>query len=759
MRNFALLFLFSCTCSLYSQYIQVDDTFTAQQLVTNFFANNTNCGQAINVSVSGGNFSGAQSFGSFSQGTSTFPFANGIVLSTGRASSTVGPNTGNSSETISTWLGDPDLEQALSLGSTFNATVLEFDFIPNTNSISFDYIFSSEQYLSNPSQNQCGFTDGFAFLIKPIGGTYQNIALVPGTNIPVSVNTIRGTGTVCPPSNEIYFDAFNGPNHPTTFNGQTKVLKAQANVIAGNSYHIKLVIADQGNGLYDSAIFLGGGTFQSETDLGPDRLVATNNSYCAGDSVVLDGTQSGTNNTYRWYKDNVFTGITTPTYNVIDNSNQNIVEYKVEVLINGTCLSTGDVRLQFAPLPSLSNQTLVQCDSDNNGSAIFNLTKLDNLIRNNDPNLGAVTYTESIGGNPIQNPTSYTSTPKTIYANVTNTYGCTAVAQVTLSIENNTVSSVTYSKCDEDGTKNGITTFDLNTEITPLVTNGLPSGIVVEYYSSASNAENQTNPLANNYTNTNANNQTLYARLVNGPDCYDIVQIQLNVNYNTPNNFGDENSYLCPNETVTLSVSSTFNSYNWSNGDTDFETQITTSGTYTVEVTDTNGCKATKTFNIIPSAPASNIAAIIRDFSENNSITITYTDNGGDYEFSIDGVTFQDSPTFNNLEAGEYTIYVRDKNGCQPTPSTTIYILDFPKYFTPNNDGYNDTWKIANLELNGLSYISIFDRYGKLIKQMDSNSSGWNGTYNGKSLPADDYWFVLTLYNGKTLKSHFSLKR
>ncbi|MCL9805782.1 T9SS type B sorting domain-containing protein [Flavobacterium amniphilum] len=759
MKKFVLILLFTFSSTSYSQYIQVDDTFTAQQLVNNFFAGNS-CGQATNVSVSGGSFTGAQSFGSFNQGTSTFPFNNGIVLSTGRAVSAIGPNTGNSSETIGSWAGDQDLEQALGLGNTLNATILEFDFTPYTNKISFDYIFSSEQYLSNPSPNQCGFTDGFAFLIKPTNGNYQNIALVPGTNIPVSVNTIRGSGTVCPASNEAYFDAFNGFNHPTTFNGQTKILKAQADVIAGNAYHIKLVIADQGNGLYDSAIFLGGGTFQSETDLGPDHLMASNNAYCAGDTVTLNASQFGTGNTYRWYKDNVFTGIITPTFTISDNTNQNIVEYKAEVMINGTCLSTGTVKIQFAPLAVLSNQTLVQCDSNNDGSATFNLTKLDNLIRNNDPNLGAVTYYESIGGNQITIPTAYNSIPKTIYARVAGTNNCSNYAQVTLSISNNNANSpVTYQKCDEDGTKNGITSFDLNTEITPLITASLPSGMVVEYYATATNAENQSNPLANNYSNTTPNSQTIFARIVNGPDCYDIVDVVLHINFNSPANFENQSVYLCPGQTITLSVVNTFNAYNWSNGDTDFETQVSAAGNYTVEVTDNNGCKATKTFNVLPSAPATNIDAIVNDFSENNSITITYTDNGGDYEFSIDGVTYQDSPVFNHLEAGEYTVYVRDKNGCTPTPSAVVYVLDFPKFFTPNGDGYNDTWKIENLQLLPVSTISIFDRYGKLIKQFTSNTSGWNGTYNGKSLPADDYWFILTFSNGKTVKSHFTLKR
>ena len=760
MKKIVLLFLFTFTSISYSQYIQVDDTFTAQQLVNNFFANN-GCGQATNVTVSGGSFTGEQSFGYFNRGTSSFSFNDGIILSTGKAVSAIGPNsTDDYSDGNTSWGGDADLEQALSMGNTYNATILEFDFIPYTNKISFDYIFSSEQYLSNPRPSQCGFTDGFVFLIKPVGGNYQNIALVPGTSTPVSVRTIRGSGTICPASNEMYFDAYNEFDHPTTFNGQTKILKAQTTVIPGNTYHIKLAIADQGNEKYDSAIFLGGGTFESEIDLGLNRLVTTNNAYCSGDSVTLDATQLGTGNTYRWYKDNIFTGITTPTFSVTDNTNLNVVEYRVEAVINGICPANGSVQIQFTPPPTLVNQTLIQCDSNNDGSANFNLTKLDNLIRNNDPNLGPVTYHESIGGNPIANPASYSSIPKIIYAKAANANNCANHAEVTLSISNNNANSpVTYQKCDDDGTKNGITSFDLNTEITPLITTGLPSGLVIEFYANAANAENQTSPLPNIYSNITVSSETIFARIVNGPDCYDIIEVILNINVNNPTDFENQTVYLCPNETVTLSVANTFNTYSWSNGDTDFETQTAVAGIYTIEVTDNNGCKATKTFNVVPSAPASNINAIINDFSNNNSITITYTDNGGDYEFSIDGSAFQDSPVFNNLEAGGYTIYVRDKNGCTPTPSMLIYVLDFPKFFTPNGDGYNDFWKIENLELYPISSISIFDRYGKLLNQLTSNSIGWNGFYNGKPLPADDYWFILTLFNGKTIKSHFTLKR
>ena len=195
-------FIMFVSTSAFSQYIQVDDTYTAQQLVQNVFSAN-GCASVNNITVSGGNFgTSEQSFGYFTNGTSGFPFANGIVLSTGKSASAVGPNSSILSDGNTSWAGDSDLQNALGVSNTINATVLEFDFTPITNKISFDYIFSSEQYLSNPSASQCGFTDGFAFLLKPIGSSsYQNLAIVPNTLIPVTVNNVRGSGTICPSAN------------------------------------------------------------------------------------------------------------------------------------------------------------------------------------------------------------------------------------------------------------------------------------------------------------------------------------------------------------------------------------------------------------------------------------------------------------------------------------------------------------------------------------------------------------------------------
>ena len=141
-----------------SQYIAVDNTYTAENLVKQVLFDNS-CGNVTNVSVSGGNWgNGQQSWGRFDANGSSFPFQDGIILSTGKIDSAVGPNTYIVSDDAPGWGGDSDLNQALGISNTFNATVLEFDFTPVTNNVSFDFILSSEQYLSNPTQNQCNYT-------------------------------------------------------------------------------------------------------------------------------------------------------------------------------------------------------------------------------------------------------------------------------------------------------------------------------------------------------------------------------------------------------------------------------------------------------------------------------------------------------------------------------------------------------------------------------------------------------------------------
>jgi gliding motility-associated-like protein len=121
---------------------------------------------------------------------------------------------------------------------------------------------------------------------------------------------------------------------------------------------------------------------------------------------------------------------------------------------------------------------------------------------------------------------------------------------------------------------------------------------------------------------------------------------------------------------------------------------------------------------------------------------------------------YQTTPIFQNLEPGIYTIFVKDLKGCGVV-TKEVSVLGLPKYFTPNNDGFNDYWNLkgVNERNNSNAIIFIFDRYGKLIKQINPLSIGWDGSYQGYPMPANDYWYVITLENGRIIKGHFSLIR
>lgn len=764
-----LFFVLICcnTIGVSSQNITVDDSYTAQQLVENVLVNSS-CATVSNYAASGDTTPvGQNSYGYFTNAGGSFPFKEGVLLSTQYAQKSIGPyvfDKGNDND--GTWSGDADLNQALGISKSINATVLEFDFIPLTNFLSFDYIFASIEYNDTGS---CRFTDAFAFLIKENspGSFYQNLAVIPGTQTPVSSTNIRptippsGNNGGCPAIYEIYFNGFNGGTSPINYAGQTVIMNAQTPVIAGKSYHIKLVIANDFNEFYDSSVFLKAGSFAPKIDLGPDRL--RDNPVCFGESLLLD-TKLPTTYDYKWYKDgSLLSGKTDPFLNITSTGT-----YKVEVIFTpATCMATDEIKLEYAPEIPLSDTTLTQCDDNGNGITVFDLTKVDNIIKNNNATLSPVVYYESLTDaqgkiNPVLNPATYTNKPSIpiLFARVTNTFNCANYAQLNLVIANNSIATQNpVSTCDADDTQDGWYQFDLNAQVTPQVLTGLPAGMIVEYYLNTTDAVSQKNTLPNIFKNTTANQQIIYARIVNGTDCYGIIPITLVVNTFSPPNFQDEMTALCKGSSTTLSVDSNFSSYLWNTGETTSSIMVTAPGNFSVKVTDVNGCEKTKKFSLTSSEIATITGASINDFAGNdNSVLIEYT-GVGNYEFSLDGSYFQDNPLFTGIAPGSYLAYARDKNGCGVSAPFQIYVLDYPRFFTPNGDGFNDVWKIKNLDLFPDAVISVFNRYGKLLKQLNANSSGWNGTFNNSELPADDYWFHLNFGDGKIIKGHFSLKR
>ncbi len=156
---------------------------------------------------------------------------------------------------------------------------------------------------------------------------------------------------------------------------------------------------------------------------------------------------------------------------------------------------------------------------------------------------------------------------------------------------------------------------------------------------------------------------------------------------------------------------------------------------------------------------------ILSDMSDSNNIEIV-VDGDGAYEYAINGGEFQDSPIFLDVPPGVNTVIINDKNGCGTTDPIPFLVVGYPKFFTPNGDGVNDFWNIKGIETLVSPVIFIFDRYGKLLKQMEQNTLGWDGTYIGKPMPSSDYWFKMEysrdeqgIIVAKTLKNNFSLVR
>lgn len=407
------------------------------------------------------------------------------------------------------------------------------------------------------------------------------------------------------------------------------------------------------------------------------------------------------------------------------------------------------IQIQNTPIPTgNANQSFCSTQNATIADIIVNGTNI-------------IWYTSATNTTPLSNSTLLTN--NTTYYATQTINGCESLNRLAVTISLiNTLNATNYSEIICDNLNDNVEIKNLTNYNSNLISS---TGNTFSYYSNYNDALNQNSTgQINNFTNYNLTIGTtiFYVRIDSPNTCFQVVTLTLEL-VSKPIIHVKDIEPLCEGKNIILNAGNNYDSYTWSTGETTQTITITQSGSYSVIVSENHGaisCTSTKNFVVVNSNIATIQEIISSDWTDNNNtITVLLQSNSqGNYEYSINGIDFQSSNIFTDLEAGEYTVFVKDKNGCGIV-SQEFYLLMYPKFFTPNGDGYNDFWKIKFSENEPNLSIKIFDRYGKLLKVMEANSIGWDGKHLGKEVTSSDYWFVVTRENGKEYKGHFSLKR
>lgn len=294
------------------------------------------------------------------------------------------------------------------------------------------------------------------------------------------------------------------------------------------------------------------------------------------------------------------------------------------------------------------------------------------------------------------------------------------------------------------------------------ILNDLPTNqYTISYFESYDNALENINQLEEMVGSTD--DKTIYVRVSSQEniDCYDISDFNLVVKPVPDISEIQNEYYICKGESLIVTAGDGLDYYYWSNGMTTSSISITEAGEYSVTVLRDYpeiSCEVTKTFVVYESEEPNSVEIVVVGESITSNDIQIIASGIGDYEYSLDGITYQESNIFYDLTQSDYTVYIRDRNGCG-VYIEELFLLRYPKFFTPNNDTENDYWQLYNANKELLNKLYIFDRYGKLLIELDPRSVGWDGTYNGLQMPSSDYWFMLERQNGKTYTGHFALIR
>ena len=780
LRKIIISFIFFMLGFYFQTQAQLTATaatgITPLQLVQNYLV-------GTGVTVSNVKFNGSlfapsvsNQIGYFSTGitATNLGFPSGVIMATGSiASATNGQTTTPISGTELTVV--PELDQYAGTSTIRDAAVLEFDFIPVSDTIKFRYVFGSREY---PNYVCSMFNDVFGFFItgmNPSGPNYvsKNIALIPGTTLPVSINTVNGgvsagSATPCILTNTQYYHS---PIANITYNGLTTVLTAWALVIPCTSYHMKLAIADLGDNAYDSGVFLEANSFSSP-------LVTIHPTFSSPTASVQNAIE-GCNNmilTFK-YPYNVTYPYQIPVISV-GGTATNGVDYPL--LPNTLTIPTGcdSVRLIISPIydhisegmetVKLVFQTSVCGDYD---TVIFNIQNYDSLtaraygdttLCNDHAQLSIVTqngvqpyqyfWSNAAGNTAVVNP----SLTATTLFHITVRDACynTATDSVLVVIDCN------FARAGPDTTicLGGSAKLHASMDTTVYHSSGIPSFLW--------NTGDTTAIVYVNPTVTTTYIVTV-SDIFSDKDTVTVFVIPLPVVTATT-----AVPTICFGDSTMLHASGAV-SYFWTSDINDFSLtgkqtlinpvvspMLTTS--YTVKGTDINSCSNTASIVIhISPSPNPQIVAYpnpVSVFDPTVHIFDATNGNNSYIWFFGDGTNSTQTNvyhTYNDQDTGRYLVTVIASNayGCVDTaevwvivrPDCTFYV---PNSFTPNGDGLNDIFKVYGMGILEFE-INIHDRWGKLIYTSTDMSLGWDGKINGEMSPDGAYAYMI-IYKDNT---------
>ena len=548
MKNTLLLTAILLSAIGFSQPISVSSTnYTVPQLVNNVLINSP-CVSATNITWrTGTNFGSSNGLGYFQNTNPNFPMQSGVVLSTGNILNAPGPNTSLLNDGSTAWPGDSDLEATLAAaGITMvskNASILEFDFMPISPNFSFDFIFASEEY----GNFQCLYSDAFAFLLTNVTtGVTTNLAVVPSTNLPISVVTIRDFqyNSSCPSENAQYFGSFNGGSAAAgsaiNFNGQTKVLTAGSVLTPNVLYHIKLVIADRVDPQSDSAIFLSSDSFNIGQDvLGQNLTSANNSALCFGTTHTLATGLNPASYTFVWSQgEGVIAGQTGPNLTVTQSGTYSVTYHN----IFSTCAPITDtIVVEYNPEIIAPNPiTLYRCDTGAN-THTYNLAMNTPIVIQGLPAGTTATYfatQNDANANTNILPLNYSSpSDTTVYVRIQLPgSSCFIVKSFELETSPPPVANQAPNllRCTATSGQN-TAYFNFTPQTAVVLGTQSPTIYSVNYYTSSINANSGANPIANPsyglYGNT-----IIYVRVENrsDPSCFSVSSFNLIVNQTPP---------------------------------------------------------------------------------------------------------------------------------------------------------------------------------------------------------------------------------